>query len=149
MSVMTAAELNFTNPEPDQPQWLALAQAVWNSLYSRLDTVCNGGLRWQTYSVESGYNYKNSIANGCFFNIGARLAVYTGNSSYANHAESIWEWITSVGLITEQYYIYDGATTVSNCTAITEQQFSYNAGVWLLGAATMYNYVGIKAPLHA
>lgn len=140
MSAMTAAELNFPNPPSSQPQWLALAQAVFNSQYSRLDSVCGGGLRWQTYPVETGYNYKNAIANGCFFNIAARLAQYTGNASYATHAEASWDWITSVGLIDKDYNIFDGATTDSNCTAITKQQFSYNAGVYLLGAATMYNF---------
>jgi mannan endo-1,6-alpha-mannosidase len=141
LSAMTAAELNFPNPPSTQPQWLALAQAVFNSQYSRLDSACGGGLRWQTYSVESGYNYKNSIANGCFFNIAARLAAYTGNKTYADHATTSWDWITSVGLIDADYNIYDGATTDTNCTAITKQQFSYNAGIYLLGAATMYNIV--------
>ena len=31
MSAMLAAEVNFTNPAPDEPQWLALAQAVFNT----------------------------------------------------------------------------------------------------------------------
>lgn len=142
MSAMTAAELNFPNPPPNQPQWLELAQAVFNSQYTRLDSVCGGGLRWQTYSVENGYNYKNAIANGCFFNIAARLARYTGNATYATHAETSWNWITSVGLIDAQYNIYDGASTDSNCSSINKEQFSYNAGVYLLGAATMYNITG-------
>lgn len=30
MAAMSAAENNFPNPPPDQPQWLALAQAVFN-----------------------------------------------------------------------------------------------------------------------
>ena len=31
MSAMTAAENNFPNPPSDEPQWLALAQAVFNT----------------------------------------------------------------------------------------------------------------------
>lgn len=62
MSAMTAAELNFPNPPSDQPQWLALAQAVFNTQAdpSRHDDTCNGGLRWQIPLSNNGYNYKNS-----------------------------------------------------------------------------------------
>lgn len=40
-----------------------------------------------------------------------------------------------------EYNIYDGAHIESNCTDINKVQYSYNMGVWLLGAANMYNYV--------
>lgn len=50
MSAMTAAELNFPNPPTDQPQWLALAQAVYNTQTPRWDSNCGGGLRWQGMS---------------------------------------------------------------------------------------------------
>lgn len=63
MSAMTAAELNFPNPPSDQPQWVALAQAVFNTQAdpSRHDSTCNGGLRWQIPLSNNGYNYKNSM----------------------------------------------------------------------------------------
>jgi predicted alpha-1,6-mannanase (GH76 family) len=99
-------------------------------------------LRWQVYPYLTGYDYKNSIANGCFFNLGARLARYTSNDTYAQHAEKTWDWITGVGLMDSSYNIYDGAHIETNCTDINKVQFSYNMGVWLLGAANMYNYVG-------
>ena len=52
MSAMTAAELNYPNPPSTQPQWLALAQGVWNTLYSRMDnTTCGGGLHWYVPSL--------------------------------------------------------------------------------------------------
>ena len=98
-------------------------------------------LRWQVYQYLTGYDYKNSIANGCFFNLGARLARYTNNATYANRAEETWNWITNVGLMDANYNIYDGAHIETNCTDINKIQFSYNMGVWLLGAANMYNYV--------
>lgn len=140
MSAMTAAELGFPNPPADQPQWLALAQGVYNTQLPRFDNVCNGGLRWQAYSVENGYNYKNAIANGCFFNIASRLALYTGNATYAANAESTWDWVTGVGFIDPNYNVYDGANTATNCTPVDTQQYSYNSAIFLLGAATMYNY---------
>lgn len=56
LTVMSAAEYNFPHPEPNQPQWLGLAQAVFNTQAARWDTEhCNGGLRWQIFEV-SGSN---------------------------------------------------------------------------------------------
>ena len=46
----------------------------------------------------------------------------------------------------EDYNIYDGADIAQNCTEINKAQYSYNAGVYLLGAATMYNYVSCSIP---
>lgn len=49
-----------------------------------------------------------------------------------------------VGFISDpDYNIYDGAHVQHNCTDINKAQFSYNNGVFLLGAAMMYNYVRI------
>ncbi|KAF4978712.1 hypothetical protein FZEAL_4954 [Fusarium zealandicum] len=143
MSAMLAAELAFPDPPSDQPGWLALAQAVFNTQANpdRHDKTCGGGLRWQIPFSNNGYNYKNSIANGCFFNLGARLARYTGNTTYANWAEKTWDWMETVGFLnTENYKIYDGAHVEKDCKDINKAQFSYNAGVFLQGAAFMYNY---------
>lgn len=140
MTAMSAAETNFQNPPSGQPSWLSLAQAVFNTQAVRPDATCGGGLRWQVYPYLTGYDYKNSIANGCFFNLGARLARYTNNDTYAQYAEKTWDWIQSVGLMDADYNIYDGAHIETNCTDINKVQFSYNMGVWLLGAANMYNY---------
>lgn len=142
MAAMNAAETNFEAPDTGTPGWLAMAQAVFNDMAARWDTsTCGGGLRWQIYSFNSGYDYKNSIANGCFFNLGARLARYTGNSSYADWAEKIFAWEESVGLIGDAYEVYDGTTDTDNCTSLDHVQWTYNAGVYLFGAAMMYNYV--------
>ncbi|KAM0347708.1 hypothetical protein ACHAPU_004723 [Fusarium lateritium] len=143
MSAMLAAELAFPNPPSDQPGWLALAQAVFNTQANpdRHDKTCNGGLRWQIPRTNNGYDYKNSIANGCFFNLGARLARYTGNKTYSDWAEKTWDWIEGVGFLDPQTYkVYDGAHVGTNCTDINKAQFSYNSGVFLQGAAFMYNY---------
>ncbi|ORY68928.1 glycoside hydrolase [Pseudomassariella vexata] len=142
MTAMLAAEEGFPNPPEDEPQWLALAQAVFNTQADpqRHDKSCNGGLRWQIPFSNNGYNYKNSIANGCFFNLGARLARYTQNDTYAKWAEETWDWVRGVGFMDNDYNIYDGAHVEHNCTDINKAQFSYNNGVFLLGAAYMYNY---------
>ncbi|KAI1121391.1 glycoside hydrolase family 76 protein [Nemania abortiva] len=144
MSAMLAAEENFPNPPDDQPQWLALAQAVWNTQADpdRHDSTCGGGLRWQIPFSNNGYDYKNSIANGIFFNLGARLARYTNNATYAKYAEDTWDWVVNVGLMDSNYNIFDGAHVEKNCTDINRAQFSYNNGVFILGAAYMYNFTG-------
>ncbi|KAI0909282.1 glycosyl hydrolase family 76-domain-containing protein [Ustulina deusta] len=141
MAAMSAAEYNFQNPADSQPQWLALAQAVFNTQAARWDTQhCNGGLRWQIFTWNNGFNYKNSISQACFFNLAARLALYTGNSTYADWATRIWDWMAGVNFIDETYRIYDGATVEHNCTDITPYEFSYNVGAFLLGAAAMVEY---------
>lgn len=142
MAAMSAAERNFPNPPEDQPQWLAMAQAVFNSQANRWDkSTCGGGLRWQIFTWNNGYNYKNTISNGCFFNIAARLAKYTNNQTYAEWAERAWQWTVDVGFMTEEYRFWDGADDTNNCTEFNKIEWTYNSAVYLLGAANMYNYV--------
>lgn len=142
MTAMRAAETKFQDPPSTEPGWLALAQGVFNSQAERWDTTtCNGGLRWQIYIWNAGYNYKNSISNGCFFNIASRLALYTGNSTYGDWALKTWDWVYNVGLISPTYEVFDGTQNTDNCTAKDRTRWSYNQGVYLLGAAAMYNYV--------
>ncbi|CAM1501814.1 Fc.00g037980.m01.CDS01 [Cosmosporella sp. VM-42] len=142
LAVMSAAEYNFPNPNDDQPQWLALAQAVFNTQAARWESDhCGGGLRWQIFQWNNGYTYKNSISQACFFALGARLALFTGNTTYSDWAEKTWDWMEAVEFINkENWYVYDGAHIETNCTNIVPYQFSYNAGGFILGAAAMYNF---------
>ncbi|KAL8732089.1 MAG: hypothetical protein Q9166_003043 [cf. Caloplaca sp. 2 TL-2023] len=140
-AAMSAAELNFPEPPPKQPSWLALAQAVFNEQASRWETSrCGGGLRWQIFSWNKGYEYKNSISNGCFFQLAARLARYTGNQTYAAWAEKTWDWMESTPLVTPEFNIYDGVDMSDNCTKPIPLQWTYNVGTFLMGAANLYNY---------
>ncbi|KAM3084111.1 hypothetical protein ACMFMG_001783 [Clarireedia jacksonii] len=141
LAAMTAAETNFQNPPSPNPGWLALAQGVFNTQASRWDnSTCNGGFRWQIFTFNNGYNYKNSISNGCIFNLAARLALYTGNQTYADWAEKVFDWVYGVGLMSADYDIYDGTQNTDNCTSKDHNRWSYNAGIYLLGSAVMYNY---------
>lgn len=143
MAAMSAAEAKFPDPPADKPSWLSLAQAVFNLQANRWDnSTCGGGLRWQIFAFNNGYNYKNTISNGCFFNIAARLGKYTGNSTYTAWAETMWNWVESVGLMNENYHFYDGSDDTINCTQVNHIQWTYNAGVFMLGAATMWNITG-------
>jgi mannan endo-1,6-alpha-mannosidase len=99
LAAIAAAEMRFPNPPSDKPQWLALAQAVFNQQATRWDTAnCNGGLRWQIVPFNAGYNYKNSISNGCLFHLAARLARYTGNTTYIDWADKIYDWMDGSGI---------------------------------------------------
>ncbi|KAF2499198.1 mannan endo-1,6-alpha-mannosidase [Lophium mytilinum] len=143
MAAMSAAEVKFPNPPADKPQWLALAQAVFNLQANRWDnSTCNGGLRWQIFTFNNGYNYKNTISNGCFFNIAARLGRYTKNQTYVDWADRMWDWVEGVGLMNDQYHFFDGSDDTINCTQVNHIQWTYNAGVFMLGAATMWNITG-------
>ncbi|KAF8250550.1 mannan endo-1,6-alpha-mannosidase [Wilcoxina mikolae CBS 423.85] len=145
LSAMSAAEKKFPDPPEDQPQWLALVEAVFNSQTSRWETgTCGGGLHWQVFRFNTGYSYKNTISNGCFFHIGARLARYTGNNTYAEWAEKAYDWLVNVELIAKNTWeIFDGHDSELNCSggrAMDEVRWSYNSGIILSGAAYMYNY---------
>ncbi len=144
MAAMSAAENNFPNPPADQPQWLALAQSLFNQYAERWEeATCGGGLRWQIFTFNNGFNYKNSISNGCFFNLAARLARYTGNETYASWATKIWTWQETVGLITPDHHVRDGVhinLADNTCPTMDANEWSYNAGIFLHGAAVMYNH---------
>ena len=143
MAAMLAAEVGFPNPTgANDPGYLALAQAVFNTQAARWDTeFCNGGLRWQVPHTNGGYNYKNTIANVVFLNIAARLARNTKNETYSHWAEQAWDWTENVGYIKPDFNVVDGGHTEYNCTDINEVQWSANAAVLIHGAAIMYNYV--------
>lgn len=139
-SSLLAAELNYPNPPAGQPQWLALAQAVWNRQQGRWDTqTCGGGLRWQIFNFNAGYNYKNSISNGMFFMMGARLGKYTGNQTYLDWADKTYTWMARVGLVDETFNVYDGTGVEVNCTSVDHLQWTYNVGAMLYGSAAMWN----------
>jgi mannan endo-1,6-alpha-mannosidase len=142
MAAMSAAENKLPDLGNGKPSWLSLAQAVFNTQKDRWDNqTCGGGLKWQIFTFNNGYNYKNTISNGCFFNIAARLYKYLGNDTYANWAERAWEWQLAVGLMSEDYHYYDGTDDKKNCSDINHIQWTYNAGVHMAGAAAMWNVV--------
>ncbi|KAI4852378.1 mannan endo-1,6-alpha-mannosidase [Aureobasidium sp. EXF-8845] len=143
LAAMSAAEVHYPNPPDAEPQWLALAQAVFNTQAAVWDkATCGGGLKWQKFTFNNGYNYKNTISNGLFFNLAARLAAYTQNETYLHWANTAWDWTATVGLMTKDYMFFDGTDDRMNCSDLNHIQWSYNAGVYLLRAATMWNITG-------
>lgn len=142
LTVMEAVERNFTEPGDGKPGWLYMGQAIFNTMYARWDTeYCGGGLRWQIFTWNSGYNYKNTISNACLFQIAARLGRYTGNTTYLEVAEKTFNWLVDVGFVVlkDEANVFDGAEVDNNCTILTSIEWSYNHGVVLGGCAYMYN----------
>ncbi|CAH2351661.1 mannan endo-1,6-alpha-mannosidase Dfg5p [[Candida] railenensis] len=144
LTSMLAVELNFT--DPTEASWLSMTQAIYNEMLSRWDTTyCAGGMRWQIFTWNSGYTYKNTIANGCLFNIAARLGRYLDNDTYIETAEKVWDWMEDIGFISEsdgELVIYDGADISTNCTSLTTTKWSYTYGIMIQGCAFLYNQTG-------
>jgi hypothetical protein len=135
-SVMSATEVGFPDPPSDQPGWLALAQSVFNQLTTRWDTTkCAGGLPWQIYTWNQGFYYKNTAANGGLFQLGARLAKYTGNATYAEWANKAYDWLQASPMITDDLEVFDGSNSLQNCTDVDRLQWTYNYGIMIAGAA--------------
>ncbi|KIH94934.1 mannan endo-1,6-alpha-mannosidase [Sporothrix brasiliensis 5110] len=147
-TVLTAAEHNFTQPAEltpkGVPSWLDLSINVWNNMVVRWNTTkCAGGFTWQIYADNfNGLNYKNSASNGGFFLISARLALLTGNKTYVDWAQKVWDWTDAVGIIDKYYNVYDGTDSATNCTQINALSFSYQNGIFLYGAAALANHTG-------
>ena len=142
-TAMDATELNYPAPPSSDPSWLAMCQAVFNEQASRWDaSTCGGGLRWQIFTWNAGYTYKNSPANGGFFMLASRLARYTGNTTYVTWAEKEWDWFSnSVLFDNSTYTVFDGTSDVANCSDADHTQWSYNYGLYLGGLAYLYNHV--------
>jgi hypothetical protein len=137
-TAMSAAELNFPDPPAGQPGWLELAQSVMNQLIRRYDTdppACKGGLRWQNLIWHPGFEYKNTAANGGMFQLGIRLAKYTGNRTYEKYALQTFDWMMSSPLIDDDFRVNDGTNADLGCIDADHTQWTYNYGIMIGGAA--------------
>ena len=151
LTAMTAAERSFPLPSTPSITYIELAKNVFNDMTGpRWNTsTCNGGLQWQFNPNNAGFYYKSSIANGAFFQLAARLARYTGNSTYSDWAEKTYDWMAGIGLLDSNYDVYDGADDNTNCTGIDHDQWSYNAATMLLGTAVLANISSDSASIWA
>lgn len=140
---MSALEYQFPDPADAPAAYLEVAINAFENIVGRWDTTtCNGGLKWQIYPENAyGYNYKNSISNGCAFALGARLARYTGEQKYADWAVKIYDWMRDVGLITDKYEVFDGTNDKTNCATVADPtQWTYNIAMFLHGSAFMFDF---------
>lgn len=84
------------------------------------------------------------ISNGGNFMVAARLAYITGNSSYADWADMVWDWMADSQMFERDgqglLYIWDNVNADKDCGDPVNFIWSYNYGVLLGGAAYMYNF---------
>ncbi|KAI1394056.1 glycoside hydrolase family 76 protein [Hypoxylon trugodes] len=141
-AILNAAERNLAQPNDTVPPWLDIAVNIWGTMAARWNsTSCGGGLAWQIFeSNPNGMSYKNSVSNGGFFQISARLARATGNETYYQWAQKIWDWSEKIGFVDPNYTVYDGADSKDQCAKVNQLTFSYAQGIYTYGAAVLYNY---------
>ncbi|KAI4633664.1 uncharacterized protein J4E87_000828 [Alternaria ethzedia] len=146
-SMIAAAEYKLKDPPSDQPGWLAMTQSVFNQFVGRYqkevsDGTCGGGMRWQIYPWLNGWTYKNTASNGGLFHLGARLAMYTKNDTYAKWAEKAFDWMANSPILPGDGQVYDGTSISTNppCSDADQTPWTYNYGIMIAGAAYMYNY---------
>lgn len=144
ITLMGAAERGFKDPDAGTPSWAKRVENIVDSMISRWDTgTCDGGLRWQIYSWNKGYEYKNTVSNGCLFHLAARLSRFNGNDKYIEWAEKTWDWLEARDFVLTNvsgWKVFDGASIDNNCTDLSLEQWTYNAGLMLSGAAYMYDF---------
>ncbi|KAF5019347.1 hypothetical protein F66182_8656 [Fusarium sp. NRRL 66182] len=145
LGALTAAEYDFPASSGEQPRWLDLAIAVWETQRERWDLEvengsCDGGLRWGIVPTFDGYDYISGFSNSLFFNLGARLARFTGNETFAGYAENTWDWLEANELLdTASWVVYDGRYANMNCTENSKALMSASPASLIMGAAFMYN----------
>ena len=141
LAAITAAELKL--PQQGSVAWVDLATNVFNQQKQRWidgNNTCGGGLRWKVDFGEDGQNgwhYKNAITNGLFFQLAARIAHLTKDAEILSWAEKTYAWSTKVGLVDQDFNVYDGTSEDNGCSDLNHNMWSYNVGVYMYGAAVM------------
>lgn len=51
----------------------------------------------------------------------------------------MYDWVEAVGLISPAYQVFDGTDDTINCTQLNHIQWTYNSGIFMYGAAVMWN----------
>ncbi|OCL13250.1 glycoside hydrolase family 76 protein, partial [Glonium stellatum] len=140
LAAVSASEFGVPTSGSSGPSWPALAQTVFAEQAARWDPArCGGGMKWKIAPADPGWHYKSAIANGLFFQLAARLARLTGDAATLGWAERAWNWSRAVGLVDAAFNVYDGTDDAkgAGCVDVDRDLWSYNAGVFLYGAAVM------------
>ncbi|QKX55882.1 uncharacterized protein TRUGW13939_02981 [Talaromyces rugulosus] len=140
LAAMNAAEAGFLTDDGSNSSWVMLAEKVFSEQAARWDTkACNGGLKDGIFPFQTSYRTKGAFSNGLFMQLAARLAVYTGNSSYNEWPEKVWKWSESTGLVDSNYSIYNMLDTESGCDINDPTMWTAEFGAYLSTAAIQYN----------
>ena len=125
---------------PNKPKWKA-----WD------DNLCGGGVRWGDTTKDNARYYHNSVTNGLFLTVSARLAAhyYLHNNlekaeKYAVWAEKEWQWLTEgtgkeLWKSDNESLLIDGITQKTQQSGITKTTdlYTYNQGLIIYGMASL------------
>ncbi|KAJ5811873.1 endo mannanase GH76 family [Penicillium riverlandense] len=124
--------------------------ANWSSFLTNSDQMA-WGLAAMT-AAELGYPQESSMPSwvslaedcGGLLQLAARLARFEKNDHYyLGWAEKVWEWSEQVSLVdTKSGKIADMISTANDCKTVSDLQWTYTYGLYLGGAAYMYNVTG-------
>ncbi|KAI8918273.1 glycosyl hydrolase family 76-domain-containing protein [Powellomyces hirtus] len=119
-------------------KFLDAATLTFNQMHEQYDMTCGGGIYWsRNREAEKDADYKSTISNTQFVQLGARLAVATGNQTFLDLASQTYNWLKTSGLLTADWKVVDGVHTTT-CGVVNPRAWGYNAGVMLGAAAYMY-----------
>ena len=118
-----------------------IAKNTYTEVRDQWDNLCGGGLYWARNRNDAQLNkavYKSTITNVEQILLGVRLFKITGDRSYLEHAIQVYDWLVGPsGLVTGDGVVMDGVRADA-CQEFTPNQHSYNAGLFLGGAALLF-----------
>ena len=112
------------------PQYLTIAQSIFQDMTYGWDNGTCGGLWW-----DKGHTAINAIENELLISVAAHLANRVngqGKSTYVKWAKNTWDWFQASGMINVRCSINDGID-IKTCKNNLGQAWSYNQGVILGG----------------
>lgn len=154
LAAMAASEADFPG-SPTNSSWLTWAKRVAYTmeLVVSQGSICNGGLyddESQTHGTE--FDWFN---NGAYFQLLSRVAYASegdDQGTYAQYGASAWSWSEKNGMVnTTDWSVYDlvsnTTANASTCQAVDTARWSLAYGLYLSGAAYMYEAVSNIIPI--
>ena len=122
--------------------YLNMAVTIANYVETMWDGTCGGGL-WS----DTTKSYKNAITNALYVRLTAELHVaVSGDSTWLNQANSVWNWFQNSGMINGSGLVNDGLNS-STCGNNGGTVWTYNQGMTIGAATEMYRATGNSGDL--
>ncbi|KAJ3276618.1 hypothetical protein HDV01_004151 [Terramyces sp. JEL0728] len=138
-----------TNQYLDDRAWLALAALKAHDLRPDQEYIdhavhehqimqqswsdkCGGGVLWTING-----DYKNTIANGLYFELSSKLFLKTRNNFYLNEAQKTFTWIMNAKLYDGKIFL-DGIKNIDSMCSLNGGVYSYQLGVMISGMVNMF-----------
>lgn len=126
---------------PLKSTFFDIAKNTYVEVRDQWDELCGGGLYWARDRNDAQANkrtYKSTITNVEQIILAVRLYNLTDDKEYLDHAIKVYDWLVGpVNVITRDGKVYDGVNSDS-CGSIVTSEHSYNAGLFLGGAALLF-----------